>query len=292
MLGTVKYFKDGRGVITADSDGKEFFVHYSNITMEGFKVIRKGDIVNFEIMENDKTQADKVLPILSYAKVARRLKKRHLYPKTAKDSCGKTVYFVRDENNVLKTPEQGFSLVKLAKYAGFDLAKQAKNEYERYMKRYNERKEYEEKLDSYRSIVKYPEYGAWCIKCVLDALKTLEIHCSQDYLENHVFNPDSEIYDRDGIEFDLENILYRLKHSELNHFDFGIDYFDKIDISFRDEYWKRYLELNEKIYKEDESLLVDLDEGEALDLLFQAFNEIKIDQVKEIILSRIIKKGV
>lgn len=53
--GTVKWFnqKKGYGFITAE-DGKEIFVHFSSIQGEGFKTLREGDEVKFEITEGEK----------------------------------------------------------------------------------------------------------------------------------------------------------------------------------------------------------------------------------------------
>ena len=58
--GTVKWFnaKKGYGFIS-DEEGKDIFVHYSNITMEGRKSLNQNDIVEFEIGEGTtgRTQA-------------------------------------------------------------------------------------------------------------------------------------------------------------------------------------------------------------------------------------------
>lgn len=58
--GTVKWFnaKKGYGFIR-DEEGKDIFVHYSNITMEGRKSLNQNDIVEFEIGEGTtgRTQA-------------------------------------------------------------------------------------------------------------------------------------------------------------------------------------------------------------------------------------------
>jgi CspA family cold shock protein len=53
--GVVKWFnpKKGYGFITSE-DGKEIFVHFSSLQGEGFKTLREGDEVKFEITQGEK----------------------------------------------------------------------------------------------------------------------------------------------------------------------------------------------------------------------------------------------
>lgn len=61
--GKIRWFnnKKGYGFIEKESDGKDIFVHFSAIDMEGYKTLQTNDIVTFEITQGDKgPQASKV----------------------------------------------------------------------------------------------------------------------------------------------------------------------------------------------------------------------------------------
>ncbi len=53
--GTVKWFNNqkGYGFITAE-DGKDVFVHFSGLNMEGFKTLDEGAAVEFDITDGAK----------------------------------------------------------------------------------------------------------------------------------------------------------------------------------------------------------------------------------------------
>ena len=64
--GVVKWFNSerGYGFILRDSDeNEEYFVHYSYIDMEGYKTLKPGQKVTFELIETEKgVQAQNVVP--------------------------------------------------------------------------------------------------------------------------------------------------------------------------------------------------------------------------------------
>jgi CspA family cold shock protein len=63
--GTVKWFNEtkGFGFIAQDNGGADVFVHYSAISAEGFRTLREGQKVTFDIQEGPKgPQAANVVP--------------------------------------------------------------------------------------------------------------------------------------------------------------------------------------------------------------------------------------
>lgn len=56
--GTVKWFNDakGFGFIEPEEGGDDVFAHFSAIQMEGFRTLRQGSRVSFEVVQGPKGQ--------------------------------------------------------------------------------------------------------------------------------------------------------------------------------------------------------------------------------------------
>ncbi len=55
MKGTVKWFNNQKGYgFISDESGKDVFVHYSGLNMEGFKSLDEGASVEFDVVDGAK----------------------------------------------------------------------------------------------------------------------------------------------------------------------------------------------------------------------------------------------
>lgn len=66
--GTVKWFNDakGFGFIEPEDGGEDIFAHFSAIQMDGFRTLKQGGRVRFEIVQGPKGQlAHNIAPIVA-----------------------------------------------------------------------------------------------------------------------------------------------------------------------------------------------------------------------------------
>lgn len=56
VSGKVKWFNaaKGYGFINADGDDSDIFVHFSSIEMDGYKSLKEGESVTFDLVESPK----------------------------------------------------------------------------------------------------------------------------------------------------------------------------------------------------------------------------------------------
>ena len=61
--GTVKWFNNAKGYgFLGRENGPDVFVHYSSIQLDGYKTLKEGDQVEFDVIQGDKgPQADNVV---------------------------------------------------------------------------------------------------------------------------------------------------------------------------------------------------------------------------------------
>ena len=72
QTGTVKWFNDakGFGFIEPDAGGPDVFAHFSAIEMEGFRTLKQGGKVSFEMVQGPKGQlAQSIQPVAAVAAI-------------------------------------------------------------------------------------------------------------------------------------------------------------------------------------------------------------------------------
>ena len=53
--GTVKWFNNQKGYgFICNEEGNDVFVHYTGLNMEGFKTIKEGEEVEFDVIDGEK----------------------------------------------------------------------------------------------------------------------------------------------------------------------------------------------------------------------------------------------
>ena len=69
-IGTVKWFNDakGFGFIAPDGGGADVFAHFSAVNMDGFRTLKEGGRVSFEVVQGPKgMMAQDIRPVVADA---------------------------------------------------------------------------------------------------------------------------------------------------------------------------------------------------------------------------------
>ncbi len=68
MKGIVKWFNDakGYGFIVSEKNNEDIFVHFSSIIMQGFKTLKEGQKVDFDILETSKGKQASDVKMFNY----------------------------------------------------------------------------------------------------------------------------------------------------------------------------------------------------------------------------------
>lgn len=68
--GKVKWFNARKGYgFVATADGQNIFVHYKYISLDGYKILKEGDLVTFDIVKSEKGLRAENIVLKSKSKV-------------------------------------------------------------------------------------------------------------------------------------------------------------------------------------------------------------------------------
>ena len=118
--------------------------------------------------------------------------------------------------------------------------------------------------------MKYPKYGDWCKENVVEIIRKQKIHDSKTYLEEYVFNPNSDLYLL--YEYEVSDILWTI------NCDPGLSksLFSAVQHAFAEKYFQIAQEINPQMDMKD----IRRNGGEYLKLLYETLENITIDQLK------------
>ncbi len=126
--------------------------------------------------------------------------------------------------------------------------------------------------------MKYPEYGTWCKQNVIETIRKQKIHSSKKYLEEFVFNPDSDLYSTGVYDYEVCKILWII-NDELDNPPKSL--FSAVQHSFAE----KYFQIAQKINPQMDMKTIRRNGGEYTDLMYRILeNDINIDEIKDAVM--------
>ncbi len=119
--GTVKWFNDAKGFgFINHTSGKDVFVHYSVIQADGFKTLKDGEVVEYELHDGPKGfNASKVFRIAPPQEAAGQ---QEASEQKATKSLKDSIEITREDNTPADNEELRVSETKVAEVTGDDIS--------------------------------------------------------------------------------------------------------------------------------------------------------------------------
>ena len=123
--------------------------------------------------------------------------------------------------------------------------------------------------------MKYPKYGTWCKQNIIETIRKQKIHSSKKYLEEFIFNPDSDLYSTGVYDYDVCSILESI-NNELDNPPTSL--FATVQHEFAEKYFYMAEEMNPHINMK----IIRRNGNGCTDLLYRTLeNDITIDELKD-----------
>lgn len=126
--------------------------------------------------------------------------------------------------------------------------------------------------------MKYPKYGTWCKQNIIETIRKQKIHSSKKYLEEFVFNSNSDLYSTGVYDYDVCSILESI-NNELDNPSTSL--FAAVHHEFAEMYFHMAQEMNPQT---DIKIIRRNGDG-YMELLYRTLeNDIAIDELKDAVL--------
>lgn len=124
--------------------------------------------------------------------------------------------------------------------------------------------------------MKYPKYGAWCKRNIIETIRKQKIDEDKKFLEGFVFNPYSDLYSIH--EYKVPDILWIINGDDPDNLSKTL--FSVVQHAFAEKYFQMAQEINPKI----DMKVIRRNGREYTDLLYRALENITIDELKDAVL--------
>ena len=126
--------------------------------------------------------------------------------------------------------------------------------------------------------MKYPKYGTWCKENVIETIRKQKIHSSKKYLEEFVFNPDSDLYSTGVYDYEVCEILWSI-NDELDNPS------TSMVAGVQHEFAEKYFQMAQEMNPQTDIKIIRRNGGGYTDLMYRTLeNDITINELKDAVL--------
>lgn len=138
-------------------------------------------------------------------------------------------------------------------------------------------KDYRDGMIGGMDCMKYPKYGAWCKENVIETIRKQKIHDSKKYLNEFVFNPDSDLYSTGVYDYEVCDILWIINEDMVEP---SKSLFSAVQHEFAEIYFQMAQEINPEI----DMGAIRRNGGEFMDLLYRTLENITVGEIKDAVM--------
>lgn len=126
--------------------------------------------------------------------------------------------------------------------------------------------------------MKYPKYGAWCKETVIETIRKHRIYEEKEYLEDFIFNPNSDLYSSGVYDYEVDALLWTITGYDSD--DLSKTLFSAVQHGFEE----KYFQIAQKMNPEIDMMDIRRNGDGYTDLLFRTLDGIPINEIKDAVM--------
>lgn len=128
-------------------------------------------------------------------------------------------------------------------------------------------------------MIKYPKYGDWCKKNMIETIRKQRIYEEKEYLEDFIFNQNSDLYSSGVYDYDVDTLLWNINGYDPD--DLSKTLFSAVQQGFAEKYFQMAQEINPEIGMNT----IRHNGDNCTDLMYRVLeNDITIDELKDAVM--------